>query len=89
LISVCFKAEKERDEAKAALAGAGGGAEDAAELVALRSKVKSLEQNKSVADPRVAALQEEVRNLKEQLETARSAHDAEVKYLLSGNLFVD
>ncbi len=40
--------------------------------------VKQLEQSKSVADPRVAALQEEVRGLQEQLASARSAHETEL-----------
>ncbi len=43
--------------------------------------MKQLEQSKSVADPRVAALQEEVRSLQDQLQTVRSAHEAEVAKL--------
>jgi hypothetical protein len=43
--------------------------------------VKQLEQSKTVADPRVAALQDEVRSLQEQLQNAKSAHEAEVAKL--------
>ncbi len=79
-VRVCA-AEEERDEAKQALAAAGGGAVDSVELVTLRNKVKALEAAKSQPDQRLVQLQEEIKGLQEQLQRSKSTYEGEIARL--------